>query len=141
MSEPLETVIERLTEHFLNRMIPEPPAIISQNFWQGRMNHVQLEAVARDVTRVIDELRTAQREQAAERWMTLGSQGINVSICYGPSGESRELLWSVTALFPSGSQMDPPFAAHSLAHAVEIAEKESVLRGWLSPATIRGETE
>lgn len=66
-----------------------------------------------------------------ERWEALGAQGINVSVCYGPSGESRELIWSVTALFPDGSQIDPPFAAHSLAHAIQVAEKETRLRGWL----------
>jgi hypothetical protein len=59
--------------------------------------------------------------RAMRRLHMLGKRGFTVSICYGPCGPSRELLWSVDVL---ELWLDKPFAARSFAQAVWIAETE-----------------
>lgn len=60
----------------------------------------------------------------------LGVHGLLVSICYGPTGPDRRIMWTVTVLTPLGQSFDSPFAAKSLRQAAEIARLECEKRGW-----------
>jgi hypothetical protein len=81
----------------------------------------------------VDDTRAAARDVASalERWQKLGKSGVTVSICYGPA-KRGVLGFSVDALSTTGESFEQPFAADSFEHAVEIAERESLARGWLA---------
>jgi hypothetical protein len=66
-----------------------------------------------------------------ERWLALGKAGVTVSICYGPA-KRGVLGFSVDAMSGTGQTFEQPFAAESFEHAVAIAERESLARGWLA---------
>ena len=60
-----------------------------------------------------------------------GKKGITVSICYGPSGESKELLYSVDVITQNGETFERPFAAKSLKQCLDIVDEECKRREWL----------
>jgi hypothetical protein len=59
----------------------------------------------------------------------LGRAGFTVSVCCGPCGASP-FAWTVQVLSLDGREFDRPYAAHSFAHAIEIAVAEIHRRGW-----------
>lgn len=61
----------------------------------------------------------------------LGKKGLTISICYGPSGESKELLYSVDVLTLEYKSFDKPLTADSLKQCLNIAETECKKRGWI----------
>lgn len=66
---------------------------------------------------------------AVRRMEELGRAGITISICCGPCG-AAPFRWSVQCLTPAGEEFARPFAAHDFAHAIKIAERELLARGW-----------
>lgn len=52
----LENAIVRLTEHFIKRVVPQPPAVVPRHFWEGHFREAELTAVGRDVQLLIDTL-------------------------------------------------------------------------------------
>jgi hypothetical protein len=73
-----------------------------------------------------------------ERLERLGELGLVVSICYGPCGDSGA-SYSVDVLHRiQGADVsflyetfDAPYSAESFGQCLDIAEKESVERGWI----------
>jgi hypothetical protein len=61
----------------------------------------------------------------------LGRLGLTISVSCGPC-DAAPFGWSVVVISRDGQMFDRPFAAHSFAHAIAIAKRESWKRGWLA---------
>ena len=73
--------------------------------------------------------------ELVRRWQALAEAGLTVSICYGRSKD--RLIFSVDVMSRIGEIFSKPFAAETLEQAIEIAEKESYQRGWISRNDLR----
>ena len=61
----------------------------------------------------------------------LANQGILTSIVYGPCGD-KGIWFSVDVLTENGHCFERPFLVNSFEHAVRVAYKECIGRGWIS---------
>lgn len=66
-----------------------------------------------------------------DRMEALGRAGLTVYIRCGPRGDVL-FSWNVVVLSINGEEFDHPFAADSFEQAIQIAEAESIKRGWVT---------
>ena len=74
-------------------------------------------------------MQAATNAAACLQMEQIGRAGFTVSVCCGPCGDSP-FAWTVQVLSRDGQEFDRPYAAHSFAHAIEIAVAEIHHRGW-----------
>ena len=68
---------------------------------------------------------------AVELIEAVAADGIVISLCYGPCGPDRRLVWSMDMLGPGGSQhIEVP----TLGQAARVAVTEARERGWIPKA-------
>lgn len=70
-------------------------------------------------------------KEIIDRLEKLGSFGLIVSICYGSCG-NMGLMYSVDVMCQDGQSFEKPFVADTFIQCIEIAEKESSERGWIT---------